>query len=62
MIRFYTVFWDGSDGVPDDKSFNRRGDAEAFYGKLKVPYKKLTATDEVQYITIKSDIDREFYE
>ena len=44
MIRFYTVFWDNSNGVPDDKSFSQRKDAEAFYNGLNVPYKRLEVT------------------
>lgn len=62
MIRFYTVFWDDCNGVPDDKSFSHAEDAEAFYGKLHGPYKRLTVTDDVQDITLKSEIDRAFYE
>lgn len=62
MIRFYTVFWDDCNGVPDDKSFNRAEDAEAFYGKLHGPHKRLTVTDDAQDITLKSETDRTFYE
>lgn len=62
LYRYYTVFYDSYNGVPDDKSFSHAEDAEAFYGKLHGPYKRLTVTDDVQDITLKSEIDRAFYE
>ena len=50
---YYTVFWDNSNGVPDDKSFSQRKDAEAFYDQLHVPYKSLVVTDDKQETLIK---------
>ena len=55
IIRYYTVFWDNSNGIPDDKSFNRKCDAEKFYNSLTVPYKKLQATTDSGDIDIKAE-------
>ena len=51
---YYTVFWDNSNGVPDDKSFSQQKDAEAFYDSLDVPFKKLNAVFDNGEMKIKS--------
>lgn len=61
ITRYYTVSWDNYNGVPDDKSFYSREDAEKFFDRINVPYKKiLVTTDDGEY-DMKVEKDEAYY-
>lgn len=57
----YTVFWDGYDGIPGDRSFNTREEADEAFDRMHVAYKRLQKETPDGGVTLEVWKDEEYW-